>query len=164
MATITLKNVAHIPQEGNCVSPWGNMTALEYRFAVNSSGIIVASDKATAVADGDVIRLGILPAGMRLIDMTRIISDAFAANTTDKIGFEYVDGVDSTAVPEDDDYFSGATTSAATAITRKTAVTAPVTLPKDAYLILTSAGAAQSAVGVMDIFIHGIRGGDQQVG
>lgn len=162
MATITMKNVAHIPQEGNCVAPWGNMLALKYNFTVNSSGILVASDKATAVADGDVIRLGILPAGLELVDMLRIISDAFASSTTDKIGFQYVDGVDSTAVPQDDDYFSAATTSASTAITRKTAVTAPVVLPKEAYLILTSAGAAQSAAGVMDIYIYGIPRGDQQ--
>lgn len=162
MATITLKNVAHIPQEGNGVAPWGNMLALQYNFTVNASGVIVASDKATAVGDGDVVRLGILPAGLQLVDMVRIISNAFAGSTTDKIGFQYVDGVDSTAVPQDDDYFSGATTSAATAITRKTAVTAPVTLPKEAYLILTSAGAAQSEAGVMDIFILGIPKGDTQ--
>lgn len=162
MATVTLKNVAHIPQEGNCVSPWGNMDALEYNYTTNSSGIIVASDKATAVADGDVVRLGVIPAGFRMLDMIRIISDAFASSTTDKIGFQYVDGVDSTAVPQDDDYFSGATTSAATAITRKTAVTAPVTLPKDAYLIVTRAGAADSAAGVMDIILLGKKMGDRQ--
>ena len=157
MATITLKNALHIPQESNSISPWGNNLTLAYNFTTNASGVIVSSDKSTAVADGDVIRLGVLPAGLKLIDMTRIISDAFATSTTDKIGFAYVDGVDSTAVPQDDDYFSAATTSAATAITHKTAVTAPVILPKEAYLILTSAGAAQSAAGVMDILIHGVQ-------
>jgi hypothetical protein len=156
MATVTIDNVRQIPQESNCVAPYGNLSALKFRYAVNASGIMTNSDKATAIADGDVVRLGTLPAGLELIDMVRIISDAFAGSTTDKIGFKYVDGVDSAAVPEDDDYFSGATTSAATAITRKTAVTAPVTLPKDAYLILTRAGAADSAVGIMDIIIIGI--------
>lgn len=162
MATVTLKNVAHIPQEGNCVSPWGNMDALEYNYTTNSSGIIVASDKATAVADGDVVRLGVIPAGFRMLDMIRIISDAFASSTTDKIGFAYVDGEDSTAVPQDDDYFSEATASSSTAITRKTAVTAPVTLPKDAYLILTREGANDSAAGVMDIILLGKKMGDRQ--
>lgn len=156
MATVTIDNVSHIPQESNGVSPYGNLSALKFRYATNASGIMANSDKATAVADGDVVRLGTLPAGLELIDMVRIISDAFAGSTTDKIGFAYVDGVDSTAVPQDDDYFSGATTSASTAITRKTALTAPVTLPKAAYLILTRAGAADSAVGIMDIVIIGI--------
>jgi hypothetical protein len=156
MATVTIDNVRQIPQESNCVAPYGNLSALKFRYAVNASGIMTNSDKAAAVADGDVVRLGVLPAGLELVDMVRIISDAFAGSTTDKIGFAYVDGVDSTAVPQDDDYFSGATTSAATAITRKTAVTAPVTLPKDAYLIMTRAGAADSAAGIMDIVILGI--------
>ncbi len=159
MATITPKNVTHLPEAGNCVSPWGNLTALNYNFTVNASGIFANSSQATAVASGDIVRLGILPAGLLMLDMIRIISDAFAATTTDKIGFQYVDGVDVTAVPQDDDYFSGATTSAAAAITRKTATTAPVTLPKDAYLILTRGGAADSEAGVMDITILGIRNG-----
>ena len=32
----------------------------------------------------------------------------------------------------------------------------PVTLPKDAYLILTTAGAANAVVGVADFFVEGV--------
>ncbi|MEY5097693.1 MAG: hypothetical protein RJA36_412, partial [Pseudomonadota bacterium] len=39
------------------------------------------------------------------------------------------------------------------AVQRKSTTTAPVTLPKDAYLILTNAGAAQAAAGIADILI-----------
>lgn len=155
MATITKKRALALPDPGFGGAPYGNLSALPYQFAVNASGVMTASDKTTAVADGDVIRLGVLPAGMKLIDMMAIVSDAFAASITAKVGFAYVDGVDVTATPQDDDYFCGATSVASAAIIRKTATTAPVTLPKDAYLILTSAGAAHSAAGQADIFIVG---------
>ena len=76
------------------------------------------------------------------------------------IGFEYVDGTDSTAVPQDDDYFCAATTAASTAVLKKTnAAVQPLTLPKDAYLIITNAGAAQAAAGRLDILLLGIAKG-----
>lgn len=72
----------------------------------NSSGYILDSDTpAAAVGAADVIRLGIIPAGVRISDALVLISDASTANITFKLGFAYVDGVDVTAVPQDDDYF-----------------------------------------------------------
>lgn len=153
MATVNLKNVLHLP-ESRTESYFGNCTKTQFTFQTNSSGIIADSDKATAVGNGDVIRLGVLKAGSKLIDMTAIISDAFTASSTGKIGFQYVDGTDSTDAPQDDDFFCGATSLASASIFRKTATTAPVTLPKDAYLILTNAGAAQSAAGKLDIIVE----------
>lgn len=159
MTTINTKNVKNLPDPGFGGVPYGNLSSLPYQMITNSSGVIANSDKATAVADGDVIRLGILPAGMRLIDYVLIVSDAFTGSSTGKIGFQYVDGVDSTSVPQDDDFFCAATSLASTTILRKTAVTAPVTLPKDAYLILTNAGAAQAAAGQLDICVIGVLNG-----
>lgn len=155
MANVTKKGIGVPRLLGG--SPYGNLTALRFNLTTGASGIWTDSDKATAVADGDVLRLGILPKGMTLVDYIAKISDAFAASTTMKIGFAYVDGVDSGTVPQDDDYFCAATTMATQAVLRQTNVaTAPVTLPKDAYLTLVSAGAAQSAVGILDVFVIGI--------
>lgn len=160
MATTNKKNVKNLPSPGFGGVPFGNVSCLPFQFAVNASGYMVDSDKpAIAVANGEVVRLGVLPAGMTLLDMITCISDAFAASTTGTLGFQYVDGVDSAVVPQDDDFFMAATTTAATAVLRKTNVTPPVTLPKDAYLILTCAGAAQSAAGIMDINILGVLNG-----
>ena len=155
MATVSKKKVLNQATFGGV--PYGNATALTFQFATNASGVFVDSDLATAVASGDKVRLGVLPAGMKLIDALFIVSDAFTALVTADIGFEYVDGVDSTAVPQDADYFG-------TAIALHTqgrypadnAAVSVVTLPKDAYLILTTGGANCAAVGVADIVIKGV--------
>lgn len=158
MATITKKNVKNLQQFGG--TPYGNITGLPFHFETNASGYFLDSDTpAAAVGNGDVVRLGVLPAGFQLWDMQGLISDAFTASSTFKIGFAYVDGTDSTAVPQDDDFFCAATSAASTAVIRKTNVAAPVTLPKDAYLIITNAGAAQSAAGILDVMILGIATG-----
>lgn len=153
MATITKKNARNLPDPSVGGSPAGTMAALSFKFTTNASGVMTDSDQTTAVASGDIVRLGVLPRGMRLIDCLAVVSDAFTASSTGMLGFAYVDGVDSSAVPQDNDFFFAATTIAATGVIRKTAVTPPVTLPKDAYLILTNGGAAQAAAGVMDIDI-----------
>ncbi len=154
MSTVTKKSLR---QEVSHAGAFGNRWSQIYTFETNSSGIFVNSDLATAVQSGDVVRFGLLPAGIKFSDALVIISDAFAASTTYKLGFAYVDGVDSTAVPQDDDYFivaGTASSSAARTPANNTAVR-PLTLPKDAYLILTRAGAADSAAGIMDVIVNG---------
>lgn len=157
MSTVTKNRIRQAKQYSG---PSGNKFAQVYRFATNASGVCADGDMATAVQINDVIRVGVLPAGMELHDALAAISDAFAASTTADVGFAYVDGVDSPAVPQDADYFFVALATSAAARTRanNTAV-APVTLPKDAYLILTRKGAADSAVGVVDIIVEGILNG-----
>ena len=114
MATITKKNVKNLQQFGG--TPYGNITGLPFHFETNASGYFLDSDTpAAAVGNGDVVRLGVLPAGFQLWDMQGLISDAFTASSTFKIGFAYVDGVDSTAVPQDDDFFCAATSAASAA-------------------------------------------------
>lgn len=137
-------------------APYGDTVALPYRFETNASGIPVGTDATTALIATDVVRVGLLPAGTRLLDHVAVISDAFTASATYSMGFAYVDGVDSTEVPQNAAYFAAAATAlSAVAVQRKTTTTAPVTLPKDAWLTMTHAGATHSSVGVMDITIFG---------
>lgn len=153
MATITKKTAYDRFLTG---APYGDTVALEYRFETTAAGALVGGDSASAVAISDVVRIGKIPAGTRLMDSVGTISDAFVASSTYKLGFAYADGVDSTAVPQNDAYFAAAATAlSSVAVQRKTTTTAPVTLPKDAYLILTNAGAAHSAAGILDVVIFG---------
>jgi len=158
MATVTKKGIATETQIGGV--PWGNMTILHFPLETNSTGVWVGSDQATAIQVNDVLNLGILPAGLKIWDYIANISDAFTGSSTGKIGFKYVDGVDSTAVPQDDDYFCAATSLASQAKLRMTNVAVrPVTLPKPAYLTLTWAGAHADAVGKLDIGVIGVMTG-----
>lgn len=153
MATITKKKVLQEPQWGDSC---GNKWARKFTFETNSSGYFVNSDApATAVGAGDTVRIGVLPAGLEIHDTLQIVSNAFTATSTFDIGFAYVDGVDSSAVPQSANYFANdlATT---VGVTRKTAATAPVILPKDAYLTILNNTAAQAEAGVIDIVIDGI--------
>lgn len=156
MATVTKK---FLPQERVHTGVFGNAWRGVYTFETNASGVFVNSNLATAVQSGDVVRFGLLPGGLLLTGALALISDAFAASTTYKLGFQYADGVDSTTVPQDDDYFIVAGTSSASAARTAANNTAvrPVKLPKDAYLILTRAGAADSAVGVLDVVVDGVQ-------
>ena len=154
MATITKKKVLNQKQFGG--TPYGNKATLEFNLTTNAIGAFADSDVATAVQSGDKIRLGVLPAGFRLEDSEVIVSDAFTAAVTANLGFEYVDGVDSTAVPQSATYFGSALALSSVARLRNATTNAPVTLPKDAYLILTTGGAANAVVGVADIFIEGV--------
>lgn len=154
MATATKKNVKNLRSMGGV--PYGNGWNQQYTFSTNASGVFVDSDQTTAIAVADVVRIGILPAGLTMHDSLSAVSDAFTALTTANVGFAYVDGVDSTAVPQDAAYFNTALALNALGITRKTGTKAPITLPKDAYLILTNAGAAHASVGVLDVIVYGI--------
>jgi hypothetical protein len=159
MANVTKKQLAQAAQFGGV--PYGNYTGLHFTFEVNSSGVYVNSDQTTAVVQADVVRIGVLPAGMRLDDCLVMISDAFTAASTANIGFAYVDGVDVTATPQDADYFDAALALDAQGRTRGLNLAVrPVTLPKDAYLTLTIAGADLAAVGVMDVVVYGVLTGN----
>ena len=157
MATVTKNRIRQAKQYSG---PSGNKFAKVFRFNTSASGVCPDSDLSTAVQVNDVVRIGILQAGLELHGALAIVSDAFAASTTADIGFQYVDGVDSTAVPQDADYFFAAlaTSSASRTFANNTGV-APVVLPKDAYLIVTRKGAADSALGIMDVIVDGILNG-----
>lgn len=153
--TVTKKQLAQEAQFGGV--PYGNYTGLHFTFEVNASGVYVNSDLTTAVQNGDTVRIGKLPAGMRLDDCLIAISDAFTANATGDFGFAYCDGVDVTAVPQDADYFDAALALDGTTRTRGLNLAVrPVTLPKDAYLTVTIGGANLGAAGVLDMVVYGV--------
>lgn len=152
MATIT-KTRSKLRQFG--AAPFGNTSTLYYQIKTNASGALIDSNSIAAIASGDKLDLGPLPAGMSLDDVTVTISTVMTASVTGKLGFEYEDGVDSAAVPQDDDYFFAATTMATAAILRKANTTAPVVLPKPARLILTTAGAANAKASQIDVRVVG---------
>jgi hypothetical protein len=137
-------------------NPYGTLAAYAFSLASNASGVPQDSNATAALGTGDTIKLGIIPAGTKLIDSIHQVSDAFTASATCKLGFAYVDGVDDAAVPQDDDYFVAALDLNAVAITRKAnAATLPVTLPKDAFLVLDLDGAALAAAGRLDVTVIG---------
>lgn len=154
MPTITRKKILNQRQFGGV--PYGNRTVLDYNLTTNALGAFIDSDLATGIASGDVVRLGVLPAGFRMTDAQLIISTAFTALVTANLGFAYVDGVDSAAVPQSATYFGTGLVLNAVGRLRNATTAAPVTLPKDAYLILTTAGAANAKVAVLDIDIEGV--------
>lgn len=153
MATITQK---FNPRLNVGATPWGNAHGLKYTLETNAAGAAIGSDSTAAIASGDKVRIGVIPAGTSLLDSLAILSVAMTASVTGKIGFEYVDGVDSTSVPQDDDYFLAAGQSLATAARLRNATTnAAVTLPKDAWLILTTAGASNAKASKLDFIVFG---------
>lgn len=137
-------------------APYGDAVPLgPFRLETNASGVPLLSDATSALAISDIMRLGLLPAGTRLLDYIGVINDAFTAVSTFSLGFAYVDGVDSTAVPQDAAYFASGVSLASTGVVRKATTTLPVVLPKDAWLILTNAGANQAAAGIAEFVILG---------
>ena len=149
MSTVTTRGI----KNSQFSYPAGNKTVIKGNFTTSAAGVAANSDLATAVQVNDVVRIAFLPAGTELQDAQAIVSDAFAATTTADIGFLYADGVDSTAVPQDSAYFFSALATSATGRTRSTVAKAPVRLPKDAFLVLTRKGAADSAVGIIDVLV-----------
>jgi hypothetical protein len=152
MADFT-KKLARSQQFGQ--NPYGNVVAYPFSFATNASGVPLDSNATAALTAADTIRLGLLPKGTKLLDSVHILSDAFTATATCKLGFIYADGVDSAEVPQDADYFVAALDLNTVAVTRKTNATRPVTLPKDAYLVLDLDVATLAAAGQLDVIVLG---------
>ena len=156
MATIQVQNLqTQYPRHNTSL---GNMIVERYQLQVTA---VLANG--VDIATGDVIILGILPAGWRLMPQFAkiVVSDAFGTGVTGTVGFAYIDGVDDTAVPQDADYFMLSNTLAATVALsgHNTAVTA-VTLPKSAYLTVTLGGTSHDAsAAAMDVYICAVNSG-----
>lgn len=151
MPTITKKRLAERQFGG---VPYGNTTTLQFDLTTNAAGAALDSDTATAIASGDVVRLGLLPAGTKLQDAQAIVSTTFSASVTGSLGFAYEDGVDSAAVPQDAAYFLSAQALSTAGRFRANTAKAPVTLPKPAYLILTTGGAANAKASKLDVLVE----------
>ena len=155
MANVKLKGIG-INQFGGAEES-GNQTVYASTLSTNSTGAALNSNSTAALGVGDKVYLQSMPAGMRLDNAVAIVSTAFTAAVTGSLGFEYLDGVDSSDVPQDAAYFG-------TGIVLSTAARLPnvsskelVTLPKEAYLVLTIAGAANAKVARLDVLVTGER-------
>lgn len=155
MPTITKKHIGDHQFGG--FTPYGNVTTFRATLETNAAGAVINSDSTAAVAAGDVIRLQELPEGFLLEDGQAIVSVGMTATITGSLGFLYVDGVDSSDVPQDAAYFGTGLNLATAARLRTTASKAPVKLAKPAYLVLTTAVAANAKASRIDFIVHGER-------
>ena len=154
MATITQSQSAH---NNLGITPYGNLTALHFVLETNATGAAINSNSTAAIAIGDVVRLGVLPAGFKLTDSQVVVQTGLTAAVTGKLGFAYTDGVDVVGVAaQDDDYFGTGLVLSAAARLRNATSNSAVTLPKDAYLTLTTAGAANAKAARVEVTVLGI--------
>ncbi|GKS91216.1 hypothetical protein [Acidovorax sp. SUPP2539] len=152
MATITKDTLG--THKLPTTAPYGTASTLHYSLATAANGSVVGGSSTAAVASGDVVRVGILPAGMRLNDSLTAVSIGWTATVTGKLGFAYVDGVDVAAVPQDDDYFNSSLALAtAGRYPANNVAVRPVVLPKDAYLIVTTGTAANAKASQTDFLV-----------
>lgn len=158
MATITKLGIPD-PSNQLGAAPYGNLTAFRYVLKTVASGAVEGGDSTTAVASGDTVKIGLLPAGFRLIDSEIVVKTGLTATITAKVGFAYADGVDSTAVPQDDDFFGAGITVATAGRYRNATSNASVTLPKEAWLTLTTAVAANAKASELEIIVFAINEG-----
>lgn len=158
MATIT-KLGRQDPANQLGSTPYGNVTAFRYILTTNASGAVIGGDSTAAVASGDVVKIGLLPAGFRLIDSEIVIKTAMSATITAKVGFAYADGVDVTAVPQDDDFFGTGLVMSSAARLRNATANTSVALPKEAWLTMTTAVAANAKASEMEFIVFAINEG-----
>lgn len=150
MATITKK---FNPRVSVGSTPWGNAHGLLYTLATAANGGAVGADSPAPIAAADKVRLGLIPAGSTLLDSQVVVSTGMTASITGSLGFEYADGVDVAAVPQDAAYFGAGLNLAAAARLRNATSNKPVTLPKDAWLVLTTAVAANAKAARIDVVL-----------
>lgn len=150
----------YIDTERQHSGPDGNASKLLFKMAT-VAGVVSDSDATAALGSGDTVKLGLIPAGTTLLGAMGIVSDAFTSLSTLAIGFAYCDGVDVTATPQDADYFFAALALDAQGRTAANNVAvAPVTLPKDAYLVATHSAHTQDTTGRIDVVVDAILNGN----
>ena len=157
MATIKKKFIGDKQFGG--FTPYGNVTTLRALLETNAAGAVINSDTLTGIAVGDVVILEKLPEGFLLEDAQVIVSTGMTATATGSLGFIYVDGVDSTEVPQDAAYFGAGLNAATAARLRTTSSKAPVRLAKEAFLVWTQAVVANAKASRIDVIVHGERMG-----
>ena len=158
MATITKLGIPD-PSNQLGATPYGNLTAFRYVLETTSTGAVKGGDSTAAVASGDTVNIGILPAGFRLIDSEIVVKTGMTGTITAKVGFAYADGVNSTAVPQNDAFFGTGLNVAAAARLRNATTNTSVTLPKEAWLTLTTAVAANAKASELEIIVFAINEG-----
>ena len=120
----------------------------------------IAQGEDAAVADDDLpLRLAKLDAMREGAGRQYPLGGVQTATITAKVGFAYADGVDSTAVPQDDDFFGTGITVATAGRYRNATSNTSVTLPKEAWLTLTTAVAANAKASELEIIVFAINEG-----
>lgn len=159
MSNITVKQLLNANQFGG--APYGNEVVHKFTLTINASGIVVGGDAVAAVGIGDVVRFGVIPAGTEIHDALFVKSTAATATSTAKVGFLYVDGVDDANAPQSDAYFINTAEPIATAgrTAMNNAAAFPITLAKDAYVVLTNQVAAQAKASRFDLLVRGANRG-----
>lgn len=151
MATITKKKIASQNQFGG--TPYGNLSQLIFNVTTNSSGVWTEGDSTSAPTASDELIIGILPAGMVVTDSLMIVSDAFTAATTAKVGLRAVDGV---TTQDDADYFTASLVlNAAGRYRADNTAVAPIKLARDMYIVMDWDAATNAAAGVLDMVVYG---------
>jgi len=135
--------------------PYGNCVVFNYTLETDATGKATNSDATGPLALGDKVTLGYLPEGIVIYDAKIVVSTGFTASVTAKVGFEYVDGVDATALPQNDAAFGTGLALSAAAVLRQATTAPPKALPKEARLILTTAGAANAKAARVDVILFG---------
>lgn len=158
MATITKNGKDARVRLGS--TPWGNKSALHYGLATNATGAVIGGNSNAAVASGDKVRIGLIPAGMRIYDSSVLIATAMSASVTGNLGFEYADGVDDASVPQSATAFGSALALSSAARLRNATTNKSVKLPKDAWLVLTTGGAANAKASDIEITLDAIAEGN----
>ena len=153
MANIKIKQPGYRQFGG--AAPYGNTASYNFPLATTAAGAVVNGDSTVAVAIGDVVDLGPLPAGLRLDDSFIAITTGMTASVTGSLGFRYEDGVDSTTVPQDNAYFGAGVALSTAGRLRNATSKAIVTLPKQARLILTTAGANNAKASALSVVVMG---------
>ena len=138
MAEITNTHVRYVRQPGT--APYGNVYALAFPIFTDDKGVWTDGDSLEPAASGDILRLGIIPAGFRPLEAYVSVNKPIAG-LSGKVGFAYVDGEDDEDVPQKDDAWFTAANCGTEGITRRDGTFPSPYMPKDSYLILTASGA-----------------------
>lgn len=156
MATITQLGVGDKANRLGS-TPYGNLAVFRYTLTTNAAGAVINGDSSAAIGIGDVVNVGIIPAGFRIVDGQVIIKTAMTAAVTANVGFLYADGVDVPSAPQDAAYLGAALVMSTAARLRNATVKSGVALGKDAWLTTTTAGAANAKASEIEFLVFAIK-------
>lgn len=136
-------------------SPYGNRATLRYSLKTDATGAVIgAVGPQVPLAIGDVVKLGPLPSGLRIVDSQVIVVTGMTASVTGSLGYDYADGDDSAETVKKDPAFLGTALALATAArVRNTVAKAPVKLEKAGVVTLTIAGAANAKASEIEVLV-----------
>ena len=156
MATITKTGVQDKANRLGS-TPYGNLVAFRYTLKTNATGAVIDGDSSAAIAIGDVVNVGIIPAGFRIVDSQVVIKTAMTAAVTASLGFLYADGVDVTAAPQDAAYMGAGLVMSTAARLSTATVKSGALVAKDAWLTVTTAGAANAKASEVEYIVYAIK-------